>query len=385
MRRFPTRHAAAFALAGLAYLSACRSDTMERDSVFSDGCVLDTETVACDDCIQFNHLAALGDVDGPGYLTSSTMSAVVRDHRSRYWVGQGTGINIYDPSGAFLTTVGRMGEGPLEFQRARPFHVDPGGRVHVQDILNLRVTVITEEGTLQEETRLPTPQINDLVAFGGERRYAIQSWMQTPDLLGFPVHFVEDGEIQASVGLDAAVGRRTEDLTSGRHLAIDGYGNVLVAHRYDYIVEAWSQRGSLLGSLEGLPPLDDGLRTDTRTLGWDNPPWHTIQDIHVDADGLLWVLLSYRRPDWRDHMVEMAMPNGTLGLVPIDMDPTRLIRSRIDVVDLGTCTAIASQWRDELLMGFIEDGTVSGGEVSEAGVPFINIWKLDLPGTGQAR
>ena len=83
-------------------------------------------------------------------------------------------------------------------------------------------------------------------------------------------------------------------------------------------------------------------------------------------------------------MVEMVMPDGTLGMVPIDMDPTRLIRSRIDVVDLQTCTAIGSQWRDELLIGFVEDGMVSGGEVSEAGVPFINIWKLDLPRTGQA-
>ena len=306
------------------------------------------------------------------------MSAVVRDHRSHYWVGQGDWINIYDPGGAFVTTVGRRGEGPLEFQRAWPFHVDGAGRIHVQDILNLRVSVINEDGTLHDEKRLPTPRINDLVAVADGEQYVIQSWIQTPELLGFPIHVVDDGQIQASFGLDSAVGREMEDLTTGRHLAADVHGNVFVAHRYDYFIEVWSRDGSRLGGLEGLPALDDGLRTGTRQYNWDNPPWHSIQDIHVDADGLLWVLLSYRRPDWRDNMVELALPDGTLSLVPVDMDPTRLLRSRIDVVDLKTCAMIGSQWRDELLIGFLEDGTISGGEVSRVGVPFINIWKVDL-------
>ena len=62
-----------------------------------------------------------------------------------------------------------------------------------------------------------------------------------------------------------------EDLTSGRHLATDVHGNVFVAHRYD------------------LPALDDGLRRGTRKYDWDTPPWHSIQDVHVDADGLSWV------------------------------------------------------------------------------------------------
>lgn len=380
MRRSPTRCVAKVGLAGLVHLgmSACSTDEPDRGSSFSDGCVLNSEAVACDDCLQFSHVARLGDVDGTGYLASTTMSAVVRDHRSHYWVGQGDWINIYDPGGAFVTTVGRKGEGPLEFQRAWPFHVDGAGRIHVQDVLNLRVSVINEDGTLYDEKRLPTPRINDLVAVADGERYAIQSWIQTPELLGFPIHVVEDGQIQASFGLDSAVGREMEDLTTGRHLAIDVHGNVFVAHHYDYFIEVWSHHGSRLGRLEGLPALDDGLRTGTRQYNWDNPPWHFIQDIHVDADGLLWVLLSYRRPDWRDNMVELALPDGTLSLVPVDMDPTRLMRSRIDVVDLNTCAMIASQWRDELLIGFLEDGTISGGEVSQVGVPFINIWKVDL-------
>ena len=105
MRRFPSCHAVIFAIAGLLYIgvSACGFDAKDRDSFYSDGCVLETEAAACDDCLHFNHLARLGDVDGTGYLTSTTMSAVVRDHRSHYWVGQGTGINIYDPVGAFVT------------------------------------------------------------------------------------------------------------------------------------------------------------------------------------------------------------------------------------------------------------------------------------------
>ena len=129
-----------------------------------------------------------------------------------------------------------------------------------------------------------------------------------------------------------------------------------------------------MGRLWGLPSLDDGLRQGTRdTATPGNPPWHHPVDLHVDASGLLWVLLRHRRSDWRQNSVEIAYENGDIALAPTDMQPTNWYHSRIDVIDLDTCVRIASEWRDEFFVGFVADGVMAAGQTSQAGVPFLDI------------
>ena len=132
-----------FALATslLAALAGCAEEAREPGSFFGDGCILDMEAAPCDDCIEFAHVTQLGsDELGPGYLVDrGTMENVVRDGRGNYWVGQNEEIKVFDPDGAFLRTVGRRGDGPMEFDRAAPIHADASGRVHVFDAGNLRI------------------------------------------------------------------------------------------------------------------------------------------------------------------------------------------------------------------------------------------------------
>lgn len=50
-------------------------------------------------------------------------------------------------------------------------------------------------------------------------------------------------------------------------------------------------------------------------------------------------------------------PDG--GLMPIDMNVLNWLRGRIDVVDVETCTLLASHEQDAFFVDFVEDGMIA--------------------------
>lgn len=287
---------------------------------------------------------------------------------------------VFESDGSHAATVGRKGEGPLEFLMAVPFHVDATGRVHVIDVDNQRISVVGEDLVLAGQTVLPTFAY-EVVALKGNR-YAISGWIPSGDHAGFPVHVIEDGWVAKSIGalpnepsvapLEAMQAQRTI-------LATDGSGSVFAAADRDYVVSSWGQDGRRIGRLAGPPFANGPLRG-----GWsdDNPPSHHVRDIHVDAENRLWLLLEYRRPDWRDGVVERVLPNGGVGL-KLANGPQRVYRFRMDVVDPSNCAALASQWLDhtDTFGEFVSGGdgvAVSELVHGEAGDPLVNIWSLAL-------
>ena len=147
----------------LALLIACAPEDDGPAASFAEGCILDTAAV-CDDCLVLEHEFRIGSVDGPGFLAGGEGGRIVRDGSGQYWISQRERMNVYGPGGEFIRTVGREGEGPMEFQRAHPFHADAAGNVHVRDPLNLRVTIISPEFALVDEEPLSGRQINDMIA-----------------------------------------------------------------------------------------------------------------------------------------------------------------------------------------------------------------------------
>ena len=67
----------------------------------------------------FDLVTRLGDEDGPGALIASPSSVAI-DSRGRYYVLAGLvsrePIKVFNPDGSFLTALGRVGEGPGEYQ-----------------------------------------------------------------------------------------------------------------------------------------------------------------------------------------------------------------------------------------------------------------------------
>ena len=318
------------------------------------------------------------------------MQHVVQDRLGRYWVGQSDEIALFAANGRFLTTIGREGQGPLEFLRAHPFHVDSWNRVHVLDTGNMRVSVIREDLSLFEDTAIPAGYISDIVAESGTEHYIIQSWIPSAERLGFPLHRLSGGTIVSSFGVSPVVDSDRlpdqgllNDFAAQRELTLSVGGNVVSAHIWDYIVEFWAEDGSRIGRLSG-SALDDGLRGEPGPWSINNPPWHGIRDIWVDRHDRLWVLLVYRRPDWEDRVIEVVRPDGGIGL-DFPEGLSAVYRSRIEVVDPFACSTIASGWFEEGSLGkFVRTGpfgdtaSVTKGSYGPLGDPFVDVWNVSL-------
>lgn len=362
------------------------TDDMGRPTPSGSMCTLEPDADRCDTCIVLNRVARLGtDWMGPGYLRNDgTMEFVVRDSMGHYWVGQRDEIKRYDRDGRFLGSVGRFGEGPMEFKRARPFHVDSMGRVHVQDSGNGRITAIDPSSLLlAKEISIPRVVVNSAIALNDGKQYGIQGWIPEADRIGFPIHVVSEQGVVASFGIRTSSDEdemiQHTPRTTERRLAIDQQGIIYSAHRYEYEIESWSLDGELLSDLKVLEELNPENHFD-EAVSPDNPPPQVIVEIHVDADRMLWVLLAVRDEDWLDHMVEVATQDGVVRFVPREgRDGVfDLYDVRVDVIDLAQCQLVASQVTDLFFGAFVEDGLVSSAAVGTGGGDVLEIWELSL-------
>ncbi len=362
----------------LAALSGCAEEVREPGTFFGDGCILDRKAAPCDDCIEFAHVTSLGsDELGPGYLVDrGTMQNLVRDGRGNYWVGQNEEIKVFDPDGAFVRTVGRRGDGPMEFGRAAPMHADASGRVHVLDTDNLRISLIDEAFTLVEEKKLPR-WVGANAPLDDGNRYVVQASIEGPGSERMPLHIIDGTEVLTSFGAGEPDTESLEFLPPEFRLAVGPDGGVFAARVAEYVVEAWSREGSRLGALRGEPQLNaDGTFQELPSP--DNPPPDLIGDVHVDRGGLLWVSLVVLRADWLDPFVQIMAAD------PADIPPeaapeilTGIYQGRLDVIDLATCTMIASQLHDQPLI-LLDDRTVAGYGFTELGSNALDIMRMRL-------
>ena len=358
-------------------LAACAEEAREPGSFFGDGCVLDLEAPPCENCLDFAHVTRLGgDELGPGFLSDDgTMENVVRDSLGNYWVGQGEQIKVFDREGAFLRAVGRRGDGPMEFDRAAPMHADASGRVHVFDTGNLRISLIDEAFTLVEEKALPT-WISAKAPLDDGDRYVVHASIEEPGRVGMPLHTIDETGILNSFGAgdEPDSDSRESLIPLELTLATDVDGSVFTARRFEYVIEVWSQEGSRLGGLRGEPLLNspDFL---VETPSPDNPPPNVVGQIRTDSDGLLWVSLLARRPDWLETLI--PDPSGDGFVEPAREDITGVYQGRLDVIDLTTCTLVASQLHDQFLL-LLEDRTVLGYGFTELGANTLDVLRVWL-------
>lgn len=357
----------------LALFVACTSDDAGTGS-FAEGCILNTAAV-CDDCLELEHEFRIGSVAGSGFISGrGGEDQIVRDGSGNYWLGQREYMNVYGPGGEFIRTVGREGEGPMEFQYGRPFHADAAGNVHIWDFSNSRVSIITPDFELVDEKPLSGQQINDLLAIDDGDLQVLQTWFGNPSNPGQPIHIVDGREVLSSFGEEYLPGDDPSDFNplDTRFLAAAPNGAIMAAHREEYRIESWSRDGELLGSLAG-PDLENAP-FEPGPVTPENPFPNLLSDMHVDASGRVWVSLLLRRPDWVENSEED--PEG--GLMPVDMDMLNWFRGRVDLIDVATCTLLASHVQDPFFLDFIEDGLVADVEFSPEGAPLINVSRIRL-------
>lgn len=365
-------------------LTACTDASPHASGVrdappWGDLCVVRDVEAACTDCITLTHIAELGSDEQAGFLREDgTIDDIVRDRDGNFWVGQTTHINVYDSAGRFKGSVGREGEGPLEFLDAQPAHADRHGLVHVFDPGNLRITAITNQMTLASERPLPSYTM-DMAPLADGEMWVIQSWIATPDRIGLPLHVVSGREITESFGIPTHAeeqdGPRTA-MSTRRVVTTDINENVYSAEYFAYNIDVWSRNGDFRGTISGPPLNETALIPGPYT--YDNPPQNQLYAMRVDAAGHIWLAFLMRRDNWRENVTEQVDGEGQVSLRPNDGTIHSVYNSRLDVLRPSDCRMVARHDYDGILMSFLADGSVAELRYADGHYPRIQIWQLAL-------
>lgn len=89
-------------------------------------------------------------------------------------------VLVYSPSGEYLRSIGRSGEGPGEFRRPRALFITDDGRVAVLQMMPGKIIMLTPEGDAAGNH--PVPETDGVMMFTGARRagdhivVATQQW-----------------------------------------------------------------------------------------------------------------------------------------------------------------------------------------------------------------
>ncbi|WP_420447681.1 6-bladed beta-propeller [Candidatus Palauibacter sp.] len=86
---------------------------------------------------------SIGEVEGPDELLFGRIASIAVDDAGRIYVldGQALNVRVFDPTGAYIETLGGPGEGPGELGTAGSVVALADGRVAVNDLLGFRIQV----------------------------------------------------------------------------------------------------------------------------------------------------------------------------------------------------------------------------------------------------
>lgn len=333
---------------------------------------------ACATCIELSLMATLGTDKGEGFLEDNgAFGRVVRDREGRYWVAQKNAVKVYASNNDFVATVGRRGQGPLEFEFTEPIRVDAAGMVHVIDSRLGRETIVRPDFTRHSDHTI-VGQFNEIVPLPGDgNQYVIAKWIATPERLGLPLHVVSGTDIVRSFGLTPRAD--TSAVTPGeslRRISVTPDGYILSSMEEEYLLEAWTKDGVRLAGFE----LTGFNSAEARSALWsmDHPPQNFVGDIAAYDDRHVVVVTLHRRPNWKDLVVERVTRDGLPYLTPADGHVPSVYRSRVDLLDLNTASIIASTWHEGYLLRMMERDAITRVDYDSVGTPTLAILKMKL-------
>lgn len=302
--------------------------------------------------LDIDRLVSLGD-ESEAHV--SFANAVVRDSHGRFLVATRARpfeILVFSPDGALLTSIGRRGNGPGEFQWVARLFPIGADTVHVFDLQQHRWTVLSP--TRQVLRVAPYPgNFNHQAAVFSNGNAVLNLFLGTPATAGTPLHLIgSDGRIIRSFGDEARQPVRY-DVPSGwaRVLARASDTTVWAAAINEYRIALWQLGGRKLLELVR-QPRPFAPWAETRLISPSDPPQAIIRAIHQDASGYLWVL--YHVPDsrWHEAVEQMRTPEGSSWVG----DRDRLFDTVLEVIDPGRRIVLASGRLDAALEGFADDG-----------------------------
>jgi hypothetical protein len=340
------------------------------------------ERVACATCsIELERVTVLGDTAGPGGIDDHAVE-IITDSRGRYLVSHsrsGT-IKVFTPAGRFVSTIGRRGQGPGEYEDISAVIVGPDDTLFVTDARLNRISVLSPHHRFirSVRTEIRPAGRNTIRLPSGELLNA--SADRTADRVGLPIHVIgPDGRVTRSFGSRTGMYRPDMPLLERRIIAPAGGTRVWVGYPIQYAIELWdAASGQLLRSMarkvDWFPP----QLTPVTTPLSQTPPAPTMMAIHPDGQGRIWTIIQLPDRNWRS-AIKVKPTGGAHARDDMEVvDRRRYYDTVIEVIDAAAGHVLASRRIDDEFWFFLRNGEIMVPVFTADGVPQVEIWRVRL-------
>lgn len=331
------------------------------------------------------HVTRIGD-DSTGTIGGYVNLTKLRDGRyALFDMYFGGIVRFFGPDGSYVSTLGREGYGPGEFQQPWFQFIDAtGDSLFVLDIALGRLSVFSPDGSVLHDTRLAGGARPIRVAFLDDGSFIANRVRLTPDGVGLPLHLVDsEGKLVYSFGTDFPVHLPGELLTHSRRFSPDEKGDLWVVPAYEYRIEHWRQTGDpeapfVLDTV--FEPSTVAFPSMAERESWprnleDGPPSPLVRGVWPEPDGPVWTIVSVPHEDWPDRYHPPPGPDLDAHFYSPE---NSYWKTRLDAFDPQTGRVLASREVDEMWFAFIGDGEAFSYGVTRAGIPYLDVWRVEF-------
>lgn len=277
---------------------------------------------------------------------------------------------VFDSRGVFVEAFGRNGDGRGEYRVPGRIRPDPGGGLRILDLVNRRITQVSEDGEPVNTSDVRSLHGLDFVILGTGERHAVSGFGQMDDALSATTHVVDsDGGRRTSLGAVPVASWVVNFFRAP--VAVDGRGRIWTTRAREYGFEAWDPGGG-----------DGPLARIVGEPDWFDPgPPQPGAPVTAPAPSIVISLRFDRGMLWVGTWVADEDREAGVGGSPSPLELDRVLDTILDVIDPASGRIIARSRRDEALRGTGDDQLLFGVR-EESGIARAVIFEPTLAGAG---
>jgi hypothetical protein len=361
-------------LAKPAFIAVLLTTSLSAQSAALQKAVLVPEAVACDCRLELTQVTTLTDPDGRAGLSAPLVMERTSD--GRYLVvptrQQGT-VLLFDASGRYEKTIGRVGQGPHEFRAIIAIRGGLADSTVLMDAGNSRLAVLDPALAPTRTVRVPVRS----AWFGilADGRVVILAAIPPAGSRQDRVHV-----FSAALEPIRSFMRSPETPPGGvvnalrRRMSVSADGTVAVAHNDKYVLELWTAAGLHLATLSRDP---DWFRLDS-TLRPKEGPSPRFETPRVAPDGMIWTVSHVPDANWRNALGTVHDLYGRSVQGVPEGAQSRYWDSVIELIDPKLGVLLGSVRLDAHVGLISDDGFAAGYREDELGNPSIDVWRIAL-------
>jgi hypothetical protein len=332
----------------------------------------------CASCrIELTRVTVIADAD-TGLIGPDPIIARAGDGRIAM-AGRGMqGIAIFDDAGRYLRTVGRRGQGPMEFATITAMRFASDGALHVHDAGNRRESLLNPRLDSAYSRPAVTALWGNTFLLLPNGELLITGLIAGREARGNLFHrLTSDRTVAASFGPQATVPPPRDPRHDFRSISTMAADHFWASHFSSQRLEQWSVTGQLLRVLEGAPAwLEGSLRPHTRVTSLKTvmePPPPFIVSSRLANERTMWLLGIVPERRWRAPKLTQV---GSEFAVQDSGPMHELFDTIIEVIDPIAGTLLARSRVDQYFNQFADGEHLARRLELPSGEVVVEIWRL---------